>query len=288
MKIGILITAYKDFNHLARLINNLSCPDFRFYIHIDKKSNYEISKIQAKINNSERCIFVEDRININWGGFNLIYAVLNLIREAIIDHSEYLLLISGQDFPLKNNSEILSFFKNNQGNEYLEFFEMPDSTKWALEGGMDRYKYYWLVDDIGLQSSIKFVERQRLDRISRQFPANLKPFGGSLWFSLSFECAFYVYDYLLKNPELVNFFYHTLLPDEMLIPTIVLNSHFKNKVINNNLRYIDWKTGPETPRTLTINDLNTLISSASHFARKFDSSRDNLVIEELEKHLRSR
>ena len=50
------------------------------------------------------------------------------------------------------------------------------------------------------------------------------------------------------------------------------------------LRYIDWASGPEHPRTLRSEDLQRLAGSGALFARKFDTSTDARVIEMVLEH----
>ncbi len=50
MKHAFLITAYKSPEQLAELINQLCCPEFNFYIHLDKKSNLTEELIKPLIN----------------------------------------------------------------------------------------------------------------------------------------------------------------------------------------------------------------------------------------------
>ncbi len=55
MKQGILITAYKNVNHLKKLINCFD-DDFYYYIHIDKKSQIAKDEIEL-IQNAKNVVF---------------------------------------------------------------------------------------------------------------------------------------------------------------------------------------------------------------------------------------
>ncbi|UKJ07493.1 beta-1,6-N-acetylglucosaminyltransferase [Solitalea lacus] len=281
MKAAYLILVHRDFDHLIRIVNSLVHPNVTFFIHVDKKIEFDVDNLSQRMPQNANFFFIEERINVSWGGFSLTYACLELLW-ASLQHGQYdyFSLLSGQDFPLKSTHEILQFLEDNSGKEFIEHWAIPD-PRWVGNGGRDRYEYYWLVDEIGIQASQIFVEIQRNENQKRNLPFNLKPYGGSQWFTITQACAQYIYTYLTDHEEVVDFFQYTLISDEILIPTIVLNSEFKRNVINNNLRYIDWGTGPH-PKTLGMSDIQSLLSSNCHFARKFDHLFDADVIQELE------
>ncbi|MFC3559911.1 beta-1,6-N-acetylglucosaminyltransferase [Pedobacter jamesrossensis] len=64
-----------------------------------------------------------------------------------------------------------------------------------------------------------------------------------------------------------------------------MNSDFKNKTNNNNLRYIDWSEGNAHPKMLKIEDYSNLKSSTMHFARKFDTEIDEVILDKIDKEL---
>ena len=62
--------------------------------------------------------------------------------------------------------------------------------------------------------------------------------------------------------------------------TILLNSQFKNSVINNNVRLIDFDRGKNSsPYTFKKDDYDELVNSNFLFARKFDENVDKKVVD---------
>ena len=57
-----------------------------------------------------------------------------------------------------------------------------------------------------------------------------------------------------------------------------MNSRLKETIINYDLRYIDWESGPEFPKVLNENDFDSLKTSLGLFARKFSISHQENVI----------
>ena len=73
-----------------------------------------------------------------------------------------------------------------------------------------------------------------------------------------------------------NIFRFTFCPDEIFLQTILLHSPQINTIIDDDLRYIDWKRGE--PYTFRLEDYDLLIHSEKLFARKFNSTVDEAII----------
>ncbi|NGY93813.1 beta-1,6-N-acetylglucosaminyltransferase [Bacillus megaterium] len=44
-----------------------------------------------------------------------------------------------------------------------------------------------------------------------------------------------------NKKDIYNYFKYVLIPDEIFFQTILLNSKFKDEIINDNLTYINWE-----------------------------------------------
>lgn len=281
MKIAYLILAHNNLDHLALLINSLNNSSISFIIHLDSKTDVDFNELSKKFQSGINLIFLKNRINISWGGFSMFEAILNLISHAVqYVEFDYLSLISGNDFPLKKPEEILSDLKKFNGKEFIDYHPLPH-IQWPGNGGTDRYKYYWMIDNLGWENSEYFVYQQQIQQSVREFPSNLKPYGGSMWFTITKSCSVFIYSFLMQNPSILSFFRYTLISDELIIPTIVLNSPFKYNTVRDNLRFIDWSEGKMHPKTFTISDFESLARSNAHLARKFDSALDQGIIDKL-------
>src|SRR6185312_15690759 len=162
--------------------------------------------------------------------------------------------------------------------EFIETFSLP-TNRWA-DGGMNRVHYYNLYDVVNakrysgnkiIQSALK---AQKKLRIKRKLSADLPPLhGGSTWWTLSRECVKYVIDYTDTNPALLNRLKHSFCSEEIYFQTIIMNSPFKDKVTNENLRFISWeyKHG-SIPAILDEHDYSAIKKGDHLFARKFESN----------------
>jgi hypothetical protein len=89
-----------------------------------------------------------------------------------------------------------------------------------------------------------------------------------------------MFKYLDKNKKYIKRYKWTICADEIFYQTII-NQIDGINIINNCLRYIDWKSGPEHPRILRINDYEKIMESGNLFARKFDETVDNEIIDKI-------
>jgi len=282
-KMAYAIQCHKNPHQINMLIERINDKNIDIFVHVDKKSD-----IINKIINKENIYFIKDRIEVKWGGFSQVEATLSLFRE-IRNHGNYnyVHLISGQDYPIKSKKDIKEFFAKNEGKQFLEYFELPYSL-WKY-GGLNRVEVYY---PQLLCNRNKFISKPRsiyefIIMKTKIFKRNIEflpsLYGGSSWFSITGDCMEYILDYVENNPNYIKFFENSFCSDEIFFQTIILNSKYKDSVVNDNLRYIDWTgTGP-LPRTLMMKDLNKIMDSKKLFARKFDISVDKEVLENINK-----
>ncbi|HXH18343.1 MAG TPA: beta-1,6-N-acetylglucosaminyltransferase [Chitinophagales bacterium] len=121
----------------------------------------------------------------------------------------------------------------------------------------------------------------------RKMPQGFLPYAGSQWFSITKDCVEYVLKVHHENPRLKKFFSHTLLSDESFFTTILVHSPYKDRIAQNNFRYIRWTTeGARThPVVLKKEDLPVLKSSGKLFARKFDMYQDAEILDLIDKEI---
>jgi hypothetical protein len=280
-----------DINLLYEQIKRLDNEKNRFYIHIDKK--YTIDSENEKyqtLSTNKNVFFSKERINVQWGSFRLIEAILILMRMAKIEiEINYIHLLSTQCLPTKSNDEIEFFFAKNKGKQFLSFFK-PENIDIHWERRMKIYSFHeWFnprsksLSDIIKKNLViiprvlqKFLYSLGVERgFPKTFPKEL--YGGSGWWSISLEAMLYILDFIDKNQEVYNRFRFTQLPDEYFFQTLLLNSHFKEAIENNNLRYIRFSPPAYTnAQELGDCDIENLKNPSVLFARKF--SFNNLYL----------
>lgn len=120
MKIAYLITAFGNYEHLNLLIKTLNDKNTMFFIHIDKKAE------MPKNLHSDNIVFIK-RINVWWGGWSHLEAIINLTNEAVKYKFDYYILLSGTDYPIRPNSFLYTMLK--EGGEFINIIKGFQSHK---------------------------------------------------------------------------------------------------------------------------------------------------------------
>lgn len=273
MKLAHLILAHNEPRQLERLVKSLLHPDADIYIHLDKKTDIGLFENLRRL---ENVFFIKSRIKVYWGSYNILKATLNGFKEIIASgkNYNYLNLLSGQDYPLKSPEYIHNYLNKNPGIAFMNYLLVEPDWPEALP----RIQQYHF-------TNFKIPGRYILQKIvnkllpKRSLPDRLIPVGRSQWFTIPLECVTYIINYWENNTKLRRFIKYTWAPDEFIFQTILYNSEYKNRMVNNDLRYIDWSGGGVSPKMLTMADADSLATSGKLFARKFDINKDVAVLD---------
>jgi hypothetical protein len=297
MKLLYIISSYKYADQLVRLISRLNTRNAYFYVHVDKKTSGEVYDRMVHGVRQFNNVYFLDRHKCHWGNFGHILATikgLSAATESSIDF-DYAILLTGQDYPIKTNTYIEEFFEQNNGKQFMSYVPIPCDPRYGWQnenGGADRIER-WSFRLCGRWLHIPWATTCRSspwdyfsNRLAsliprRTFPANITPYGGESYWCITRECAQYIIDYTKKNPEFVKYFRSVFIPDEIFFHTIIMNSHFKENVVNNNLRCINWSSrGPDgsLPKIWGERDFPALSASTALFARKFDQTLDPNIL----------
>ena len=272
-------------NPLIFLVNELiKSPHSIIIIHVDKKT--DIHTIKSQILEHAQIHFIEDRVDVQWGGYSQIDATLKLLNYAQEFDYKYFSLLSGDDIPLKDVNTIEKFLLES-GKEFLGHDKYVDP--------IPRVKYIY--PDFFYERNKSFIKK-----IACKIVSNLHKLGflkqnldqlpilykGTSWFTLSKEAIQYILRYIEKNPNYDVAFQKSYCGDEVYFHTIIYNSPFKENLNLDYgltppemaLRYIDWKTGPDYPRILDDMDFDRMQKSNTLFARKM---KKNISFELLKK-----
>ena len=276
MKFAYLILVHNQPAQLKRLIERLSAPDVDFYVHVDKKTSIEPFINEIKLT---QISFIQKREKVYWGAYSIVQATINGFEEIIKSGIEYdyITLLSGQDYPLKSNAAILEFLKINPDKAFMEFYSVEDVWKEAIP----RLKKYYLTN-YPFSGSTKIENLINKLLPERRPPNGLVFVGRSQWFSITLEHVKYIVQFIDAHKSIKNFFQFTWGSDEFVLQTILFNSPFKEQMINNNLRLIDWSEGLASPKTFTIADADELLRSDKLFARKFNQNVDSKILDLLD------
>jgi hypothetical protein len=282
MNIAYIISAYRNPEQLVRLILRLDAAATTILVHVDKKTDDRVfDQIVRHTKHLPNVVFLK-RYTCYWGGFGHVQATLEGLREIFKRNIpfDYVILLTGQDYPIKSNEQIRVFLQQNDGQSFIEHFPLP-SDHWE-GGGLQRVeKWHWRLGN----RRLVFPKNGRFP-IRRKFPNQLQPFGGSSYWCLTRECVRYIYDFINHNNRFVKFFRLADVPDEIFFQTIVMNSPYAGTVVNDNLRYIEWNDPSSgSPAILRRDDFPKIAHAPQFFARKFDMFVDNEVLDLIDQEL---
>lgn len=281
MKHAYLLMAHANFEQLQTLLDLLDDERNDIYLHIDKKAK-NVPDFRVK----HAGLHLIDSINVVWGGYSQIRCEMKLLEAASQGRYRYYHLISGMDLPLKTQDEIHTFFREHDGTEYMYFDEE------ACHSGSfhDRVQYYYFFGNLGFNTRKKIGHGLRLiDRILVKAQKTLhicrKPvfplYKGGQWFSITDDLVQYV---LSRKEDIRKQFKYTFLTDEVFLQSVAVSSPMRNRIVNEDLRAIDWERG--LPYTFRKEDVPMLLASEKLWGRKFDQRVDAEAIEMIAAHFR--
>ncbi|MCX7772826.1 MAG: beta-1,6-N-acetylglucosaminyltransferase [Clostridia bacterium] len=262
-----MILAHKNPQQLCRLISSLNNPDIKIYVNIDLKS-----EIEANVN-QKNVFYVSNRVKVYWGTYSLVQMILSGLVEITEKEKTFnhLILISGEDYPLWTNDQIVAFSEANINHEFIEYTTL-DENGWI--GARKRFEHIYHNGTSIVCTTFFRVINKLFDLIKyyRPFYDGLKPFGGSVWWMLSKSAINHILQFVELNPNFTKYMRSVRCPDEIFFQTILCNSVFQRSIINNNYRYISWETCKKglssNPDYLTYEDLDNIWESGKMFMRK--------------------
>lgn len=285
MKVCYLILAHNNFVHLERLLKALDDEyAASFYIHIDKKVKIKPTLVESKAK------IISSSFDIRWGTFSMVEATLALLSHGLNNNPEadYYILLSGVDYPIRSKQYLGKLL--SRGKEYIDIAPAPIYHK-----PMDRFCYYYFnYDRRNLKYyNPKFLLEVILKKIHVKRKIPFKLYAGTQWFALTKDCVKYILKTVEEDKRYINFFSHSLVPDEAFFQTIIGNSPFADNTATS-LVYTDWNV-PVPPAIIKEKHIRYLEENDGfqteygycrpYFARKFEDNSE-LIIRDIEKRLR--
>jgi hypothetical protein len=313
MNFCYLIQTHKNPDQVYRLVRLIKRSNPRAEIIITHDAHAHELSIQP-LQALDNIYLIQDKKPRFRGDFTLIKPYLDAIKVLKGRGSDFdwLIYLSGQDYPVSSILETENFFRETNYDGFLDFWSsFSDNNVWSRGKFWRRYfcqyRRYpeWTMP---LIRQLRSLSKHRAKISSPRFrglipniqffltygpivgiPASETPFtdaflcyGGYQWHSLSRDCVLYIDDYIQKRPDLIQYYARTVVPDESLIQTILVNSG-RFKLHNGSMRFADTD-GREYghARILTESDYDNLVSGNYHFARKFDSMIDPRILDKLD------
>lgn len=286
MKIAVAMLCHKNVKQINSLIQAMENEDISFFIHVDKKSIINRDEISGK---NITVIPKDCSVDIQWGGFGMIEATLQLI-EAIRQSKQvydYIWLMSGQDWPLRSAENIVKYVERHNGDDFIEILSDQEARDRGYCKRNALYYPSWMVSN---KIYIKIVKHmfwfatggRKATYIGKRKTRVEKFFYGSQWWLLSKQSMDIMMRFLMDNAWYTDYFRHSLVPDESFFQTLyglLIGVGKENPAVC----YVNWKQNRNSPEIFTHNDLDRLFDSRKAFliARKFDFDVDENIISEI-------
>ncbi len=280
--LACIILAHSDPIQVRRLIGALD--PFPIFLHVDIRTPDEVhTAMTADL--PARCTIL-NRIRTGWARWENVAAELDGYRAAL--HSTdatHFALLTGTDYPLASQQEILSTLESYRGKSVALVHEMPRS-EWGQNGGFSRLRYrHWVFRKHMLRLPIR-----------RSLPAGIVFAGGSQLKILSREHAKAVVEAADNNPDLVRFWKRSWVADETFVPSILKSPQFvpqwEDEHVNATAWWIGWDgTRRKSPPWLGSEHTAALLSRRTHpgqtidslFARKFSTDASTDVLDAIDR-----
>ena len=286
MRIAYLILCHKNAKQVNLLLQELLC-DGDCYVHIDKKSRIR----KGELITSKHIFYVSEtkRVDVRWTSNSMIRATLELIDLLLErnEYYEYVCLLSGQDFPIKSMEERQQYLNDNNGMNYIEV--LPHNNAYFKRYEKRNRMYYpsymfrgtyltralrklFIISSGGWYHTMWFLRRNNGSGLSFEY--------GSQWWCLTYECVKWMQQFI-KECVNVDYFDHSLTPDECFFQSVFMASPYKDKR-KDKVVFLEWAADRNHPRVFRTEDYDLLQKQEDKlFARKFDITIDNIIIEML-------
>lgn len=282
MKHCIIMTAYKGADLINNFLNRVP-NDWGVYIHIDKKSSMQPSDLH------HGNAIIEKKYKIYWGGQEHLLAFLDLLDKAHSKHFDYYHLVTGQDY-FASSPNGFDRIVGQDGKNFIEVHPLPRKGWW--NGGYEILQYKTFTSYFNIKKGVKhkihqlFWNLQKLLHIKHSLPT-YPLYCGSVYCTLTDEAI----DFCLNSGvshDLIRRTTNSICSEEIFFQSVIMNSPFKDTVVNNNLRYIDWSSPirSNVPAVLNEGYFEDIVNSKRLFCRKIDPGKSMKLIQLLNDKLR--
>ena len=296
MKIAFLISAHTDPQHLLRLTEQLP-EDSEMFVHIDLKSDLQAF---TSLIHSPRVHFIKRRFDVMWGSMQQMWFQKALVEEALAFGTpfDYLFTLSGLDYPVWSNRQIMDFLEAHRGQEFIQGISMEHQEG---QNARQYQQYRFLNNHTWRYGTLKSKFRVALRKVSYALGIRKKLYltvdgqhyalyKGADWWGITSELATYCLQFMDSHPRFMHYFETSFCPSETVWQTIAFHSPFAQRCILSEgtftrledytpLTYIEY--GKEI-KVLTEADYDRILASGKMFCRKTVTGRSDKLMEKID------
>lgn len=235
--------------------------------------------------------FVEDWTATGWGKWSVVEAFLRALRLLYADGGpEWFVLLSGADYPSRPAADVIADLRDSGCDAFIDVHQIDCTPAAAtLTGTLNPMLVHLDREESMAQKWRFYLARQVWLPILRRRPrwrlgrwtirlqiAQPGPFThgfglwwGEHWFAANSRAACVLLHPTPKHLALQRHLRWRAFPDEAYYQTVLCNA--PGITINrDNRRFTEWNGGGAHPMTLGSDEIDRVLASSAHFARKFD------------------
>jgi hypothetical protein len=296
VRVAYLVVSHRSPGQVLRLVRALrEGPSAEVVVRHDQRH----SRLDAAAVEDAGGSLLREGLEVEWGEWSQLRMLLAALERIAAELDPgWLLILSGQDYPLRPLAEVESRLARSQDDAYLGAHWELDTRSFpqGREGEFFlRYAYRHLraprlpVLPGRLRRVAYYRDRPRrlgIRRLRLPFRDDLRCWVSSDWPALS-RCALQaVLRTAAAEHRLMRHYRRTVAPAESFFATALMNDP-NLSVSGDDRRYVRFQPGAASPDVLTSADFEELAASGAHFARKFDVAVDARVLDLLDERRRS-
>ena len=286
---GFIILSHLNSRQVHRLVGILN----KLYGNPPIACHHDESQTQIdRADFPSNVVFVTPTVRTGWGKFSIVEAALAALRALYLNADpDWFTLLSAADYPIAAADKVRSDLIDSGADVLIDYRELGMSGEEAnrrfgsgnptlshLEVEINsrmitrRYK--------GAQVWLPVLRRTPRMRVGRHtislpfdtpfhpFDADFRCYYGDQWFSGSRIAAAALLKPTRQALRLQTFLRRRAVPDECYYQSVLCNRP-ELKVQRDSRRYARWNGGGAHPALLGREDLDGIMASGAHFARKF-------------------
>lgn len=271
MRHAFLISAYNNYSLLLKNIK-IYAKYGDVYLHIDKKNPIGENLLTEfrKIENLE----IISSYKIYWGSYKHLLAFVDMIRLAREKRAyDFYHILSGNTMIGKDRVYFEDFFASRKNANFIEIIPVDERIS-------ERFRYYYFLHRLNYKSRRGKTFSDRLIKLQKKMKISRKcsfAYRGYLYCHLSGAFIDYLSNYLKSNPNYLRTLKTCFIPEEFFFQNVVMNSPFKDTVVNDPLIFDVWQGLSQSPLELTEEYFSDIVSSEKLFFRKIGETSGTLI-----------
>jgi hypothetical protein len=279
MRIAVVLLVHNELECVAELVSTLTRSGIFVAIHADANSGTEFRSRLEQLLSSPQIRFTK-QIACSWGNFSIVRATLEGLRTIAGAQwaPDYVILMSGSDYPIKSHESLIGFLKTHNGTEFIE--SVPISRPWVIAGPQQErvelfFPFNWRTSRRAFERAYRIQMLLRRFIRLRRMPEGISAYIGSQWWALTWKTCREILKLVDARPAINRFFAYTLVPDESYFQSLVRSIVPDSAISGAGLTYYEFQPNG-TPVVLYDDHAEHLSRQDYFFARKFSPAATEL------------